>query len=457
MYCGHHFHSTLKVDFLYSIPRPEVVKRVRPETKSVPDGKTIAEAKAAPKADAMDIDQPVPQSASRDSLHLPNAPPKGLSPIPPSLSDNARSRPPTPNQPAVVRNAAVKPIPSSPRGSLHNLDAKGQRPETQQTMPPPSEPSQKLSAQELRETAKQSRVDKGDTPLPTEPRSQAPAPSPRRRSPSPTSRPGTRNPSSESRASGDRRSARGAKPDEKRPEREARQEGREPSRRESTRSERRAAREDREKDGERDRERGRDRHGERDRRDRDRDRERDRDEKRERDRERDRDGHRERDRERDRDRDRDRHRRDEKDRDRESRKDREPGRGSAAAAATALANADDRGLPNRPETGTRHRGDESLGKRRRGGDDEVCDDRCGGSFWNCSFTELKADRSSKRSSRKDSHHEDRSRRSSEKDGHERGGRDSERRRRDRDGGDAEAKGLSIDTKVNLTLQSAGAV
>ncbi|PIL37228.1 hypothetical protein GSI_00921 [Ganoderma sinense ZZ0214-1] len=405
---------------LDSIPRPEVVKRVRPEARSTPDGKPVAEPKTAPKADAMDIDQPVPQSASRDSLNLPNAPPKGLSPIPASLSDHARSRPPTPSQPAAVRNAAAKPIPSSPRGSLNSLDGKGQRPETQQTMPPPSEPSQKLSAQELRETAKQSRVDKNDIPLPTEPRSQAPAPSPRRRSPSPTSRPGTRNPSSESRASGDRRSARGDKPDEKRSEREARQEGREPSRRESARSERRAAREDREKDGERDRDRGRDRHGERDRRDRDR--ERDRDEKRDRERERDRDGHRERERERDRDRDRDRHRRDEKDRDRESRKDREPGRGSATVAATALANVDDRGLPNRPETGGRHRGDESLGKRRRGGDDE-------------------------RSSRKDSHHEDRSRRSSEKDGHERGGRESERRRRDRDGGDAEAKGLSIDTKL----------
>nr|VWP00540.1 Palmitoyltransferase AKR1 (EC (Ankyrin repeat-containing protein AKR1) [Ganoderma boninense] len=412
---------------LDSIPRPEVVKRVRPETRSTPDGRTVAETKIAPKADAMDIDQPVPQSTSRHGLNLPNAPPKGLSPIPASVSDNARSRPPTPSQPAAVRNAASKPIPSSPRGSLNNLDAKGQHPETQQTMPPPSEPSQTLSAQELRETAKQSRVDKNDIPLPTEPRSQVPVPSPRRRSPSPMSRPGTRNPSSESRASGDRRSARGDKSDEKRSERETRQEGRDPSRRESAR-ERRAPREDREKDGERDRDRGRDRHGERDRRDRDRDRERDRDEKRDRERERDRDGHRERERERDRDRDRDRHRRDEKDRDRESRKDREPGRGSAAAAATALANADDRGLPNRPETGGRHRGDESLGKRRRGGDDE-------------------ADRSSKRSSRKDSHHEDRSRRSSEKDGHERGGRDSERRRRDRDAGDAEAKGLSIDTKL----------
>ena len=68
-------------------------------------------------------------------------------------------------------------------------------------------------------------------------------------------------------------------------------------------------------------------------------------------------------------------------------------------------------------------------------------------YLNCSFTELKADRSSKRSSRKDGHHEDRSRRSSEKDGHERGGRESDRRRKDRDGGDGDSKGLSIDTKV----------
>ncbi len=59
----------------------------------------------------------------------------------------------------------------------------------------------------------------------------------------------------------------------------------------------------------------------------------------------------------------------------------------------------------------------------------------------------KADRSSKRSSRKDSHHEDRSRRLSDKDGHDRSGRDSDRRRKDRDG-DGDGKGLSIDTKVS---------
>lgn len=58
----------------------------------------------------------------------------------------------------------------------------------------------------------------------------------------------------------------------------------------------------------------------------------------------------------------------------------------------------------------------------------------------------KADRSSKRSNRKD-HHEDRSRRPSDKDGHDRSGRDSDRRRKDRDG-DGDGKGLSIDTKVS---------
>ncbi|TBU49613.1 transcription factor/nuclear export subunit protein 2-domain-containing protein [Dichomitus squalens] len=410
---------------LDSVPRPEVVKRVRPEPKIAADGKPAAEAKTTPQGDAMDVDQPIPHSASHNDMTVSNAS-KGVAPIATSFSEPVRiSRPPTPSQPAAVRAAAGRPIPSSPRGSLSNLDFQGGRPEPPQIMPPPSKPSQTLSAQELRETAKQSRTERSDTQPPTEPRSQAPAPSPRRRSPSPSSRPGTRNPSSESRASGDRRSARGDKGDDKRSEREPRPEGREVSRRESIRSERRAGREDRDKDGERDRDRGRDRHGERDRRDRDRE-HRDREEKRERDRERDRDGsHRER--ERDRDRDRDRHRRDEKDRDRESRKERETGRGSAAALPTTPG-ADERGLPSRPETGGRHRGDESLGKRRRGGDDE-------------------ADRSSKRSSRKDSHHEDRSRRSSEKDGHERGGRDSDRRRKDRDGGDGEGKSLPIDTKL----------
>ncbi|KAI0750889.1 transcription factor/nuclear export subunit protein 2-domain-containing protein [Daedaleopsis nitida] len=392
---------------LESVPRPEVVKRVRPDPRD--------EGKAVPKSDAMDVDQNATPSISRDNLAAPTAL-RPASAIPPSVSDGARgSRPATPNQP---RAAATRSIPNSPRGTHGFYDQK-----TQPVMPPPSEPSQTLSAQELRETAKQSRAaaNEKDVQPPTEPRAQAgstPARSPRRRSISPSSRPGTRNPSQESRASGGR--SRGDKPDDKRAERDGRPEPRDSARREN-RTERRAAREERDKDVERERERGRDRHGERERRgDREHPRERERDKERDRDRERDREGHRERERERDRDKDRDRHRRDEKDRDRDGRKERE-GSGRAPAAVSTDTPPNDRGLPNRPETG-RHRGDDSLGKRRRGGEDE-------------------------RASRKDSHHDDRSRRSSDKEGHDRGGRDSDRRRKDREAGDGDGKGLSIDTKL----------
>ncbi|KAL1944225.1 hypothetical protein VTO73DRAFT_3410 [Trametes versicolor] len=401
-----------------SIPRPEVVKRVRPEHRS---SEAANESKDSPRPDAMDVDQPASQQSA----------PKAPLPLPSGVTDSARSsRPSTPNQAMAARLAGTnKPIPVSPRAALSSLDQRPSR-ENQQTMPPPSIPSQTVSAQELRDSAKLTRNandrDDRSTLPPTEPRAQAApssAPSPRRRSPSPTSRPGTRPASQESRASGDRRSGRGSveKSDDKRSERP----GRESSRRE------RKAREAREAADRDPKERGRDRHGDRERRDRgterdrsERDRERDKDKDRER--HRDGDSHRDRDRERDRDRDRDRHRRDEKDRDRDrDRKDRE--RGTAATPSSAPA-VDDRGLPSRPDTG-RHRGgqhDESLGKRRRGTEDDT-------------------DRSSKRSSRKDDHTEDRSRRSSEKEGRERG-RDSDRRRKDRDG-DGNGKGLSVDTKL----------
>ncbi|KAI9063149.1 hypothetical protein FKP32DRAFT_1651303 [Trametes sanguinea] len=408
-----------------SIPRPELVKRIRPDNR--PGESSTQPSQGSSRSDAMDVDQPGPSQGSRGNLDVPSTS-KVPSPLPNQVAENARnSRPATPVQPMASRLAAAanKPIPTSPRAALNSLDQRSARPETQQVMPPPSAPSQKVSAQELRETAKRERGDERSVQPPTEPRAQAGAPppqSPRRRSSTPTSRPGTRPPSQDSRASGDRRSGRDSaeKTEGRRSERE-RERDRESSRRESTRSERRSARDpDRDRD-ERDRERGRDRHGDRDRRDRDRS---------ERDREhRDRDGHRERERERDRDRDRDRHRRDEKDRDRDrDRKERESGRG-AAATPSAAPTVDDRGLPSKPETSSRHRSgqhDEPLGKRRRGTEDET-------------------DRSSKRSSRKDSHHEDRSRRSSDKDGHDRG-RDSERRRRDRDG-EGDSKGLSIDTKL----------
>lgn len=233
-------------------------------------------------------------------------------------------------------------------------------------MPPPTAPSQTPSAQELRETARQT--------LGREPKSQngvsglSPV-----RSPSPQSRPGTRNPSNESRTSGGK-SANNTDREDRRGERDARHDVREAAggnsvaRRDSlthTRSERRDRGLDHDKDSERDKERGRDRHSERDR-----EKERDRDH---------RDRDRERGRDRDRDRDRDRNRRDDKDRERDSRKEREPLGGNRSQ--TGLSTADDRGLPTRPDRqdasrqdGQKRRdtlADDGLGKRRRGPDDEV--------------------------------------------------------------------------------------
>ncbi|KAI9000935.1 transcription factor/nuclear export subunit protein 2-domain-containing protein [Trametes punicea] len=402
-----------------SVPRPEVVKRVRPESR-VPDSGT--ERTGASRSDAMDVDQTGSEQGAGENLKAPSAS-KAPSPLPSAVTETSRaSRPPTPNQPMAARLAAAnKAIPTSPRAALNSVDQRPGRTETQQTMPPPTAPSQTVSAQELRETAKRER---GEVQPPTEPRAQAataPAQSPRRRSPSPTSRPGTRPPSQDSRGSGDRRSVRDSGSADKSEGRRSDRPEREPSRRETARSERRARDAERDRD-ERDRDRGRDRHGDRERRDRDRDRDRERDRDKDRD-HRDRDH---RDRERDRDRDRDRHRRDEKDRDRDrDRKERERG---TAATPSATPVVDDRGLPSRPEIG-RHRGgqyDDSLGKRRRGTEDET-------------------DRTTKRSSRKDAHHEDRSRRSSDKDGHDRG-RDSDRRRKDRES-EGDNKGLSVDTKL----------
>lgn len=276
-------------------------------------------------------------------------------------------------------NSTVGDKPNSPRPRPQDERPRG---EPGPSMPPPSAPSQKASAQELRETAKQtiSRTDKPDDKLSriiTEVRAQngSAAPSPRVRSPSPTSRPGTRNHSNDSRASGGRpRSDRGnvdSGAEDRRIEKDridSREHGPAPlgrrdsishprprsgRDRQSAREEKDDKKDDRDRDRDRDR---RDRHGDRDR-DKDRDRERDRERERERDRERDKD--------------RDRHRRDEKDRDRESRKDRETGRG--AIQSTSMPQ-DDRGLPTRPDP-SRHRSgpgsEDSLGKRRRGTDDEV--------------------------------------------------------------------------------------
>ncbi|KAM6495643.1 Transcription factor/nuclear export subunit protein 2 domain containing protein [Amanita muscaria] len=382
-----------------SIPRPEVVKRIRPDAKS---------ASPKPSEPAASQSQQEPHSSSLDAL----------------LS-----------QP--LNDGNIRPLPafrSSEFNDLRSLNQKGQTdaqanltpspqpytPEEKRTegvpnMPPPTAPSQTLSAQELRETAKQS-MNRSDR---LEPRSQngSAAPSPRRRSPSPITRPGTRDQSTDSRGSGGRgrveRTIAENASDDKRQERDSRADSRAygatVSRRDSlthNRSDRgareRARDSEKDREGDRERDRGRDRHSERDR-DRDRDRERDRG----------------RERERERERDRDRHRRDDKDRDRD-RKDREDS--ARSQSSTVPLPQDDRSLPTRPDP-SRHRGpanaDDGLGKRRRPIDDEP-------------------DRSSKRSSRKESHRDDRSRRPAEKDPHDRN-RESDRRRKERDGSDNDGR------------------
>lgn len=288
-----------------------------------------------------------------------------------------------PQTPTTLTNVTYgKEPPQSPRS--HRADDK--QPRSEKVMPPPSAPSQTISAQELRETAKQSvmhRTDKSeDKPgrPSTDSRSQNgsanASPVPRRRSPSPT-RPGTRNASADSRASGGHtRSDRGPgdssdRPDDRKSDRDSRQDPRDhgstllrrDSRSERSGRERISGREvDRDKDKDidrdRDRDRVRDRHG-----DKERDRDRDKD-RREKDRERDRE------RDRDRDRDRDRHRRDDKDRDREGRKDRDTV-SRHAPTSTVTPTSDSRSLATRPGHRDVSNGDENLGKRRRPTEDEV--------------------------------------------------------------------------------------
>lgn len=249
------------------------------------------------------------------------------------------------------------------------------RPENAAAMPPPIVPSQTASAQELRETARQTIV--RSEKLEVRSQNGAAGQSPRVRSASPPSRPGTRNPSNDSRTSGKDPTDADRGAEDRRPERDNRPENKEfnLARRDSlthTRTERRVRDSDKDRDGDRDRDRGRDRHSERDR-----EKERDRDH---------RDRDRDRDRDRERERDRDRHRRDDKDRDRDIRKERDNAATRSQISSPALGT-DDRGLLNRPEPArqdsSRRRdnsqtnGDsESLGKRRRATDDEVCTDGC---------------------------------------------------------------------------------
>jgi len=338
----------------------------------------------------------------------------------------------SPATPGLPQAPALQDLSSIAHGPTEN--------EVQAKMPPPSAPSQKPSAQELRDIARQSAPARGDKPPTVSPlerkaveAAQSPAP---RRSQSPA-RPGTRNTSSDSRASGERdrdrerlRSDRLPLVEPSRAERNAAgnrdalhgrsdRNGRDRIPGSSTRDA------ERERDRERETDRVRDKQRDGERGDRDRDREKEKTKDREREgshRDRDRDRERDRDKDREREKDRDRHRRDEKDRERE-RKD-------ATRNVSSNRDADSPGDLEGSSSSRRrdHSGaDEGLGKRRRPVEDEP-------------------ERASKRGSR---HREERSRRLGEKEGVRESVRESERRRKDRDGAEIEGRGnISSDKQLD---------
>ncbi|KAI5124799.1 hypothetical protein M0805_005432 [Coniferiporia weirii] len=425
--------STAKLG-LENIPRPEVVKRNRLDSRppEVAPSETLKK-EQNDRQEPMQVDQQLanqiespslpPSPAIRPKDEAPASSPSHLTrPSRPDLRKevlqglNGHSRPATPQPLAHVDipNSAKEPS-QSPRHRDRDV--------IQPAMAPPAAPSQTPQAQELRSSRSGGRGDKvGHSPR--EPRAEM-THSPARRSPSPASRPGTRNASADSRTSG-----------ESRRERSRRERGSDVEPEDSKRitSLDVPTRAERSSGAHRDVPHGRSERNGRDRipgsstRDADRERESDRDKGRERDRERDREkrergdreSHRERDRDRerdrgDRDRERDRHRREDKERERERK---------APGAAKEAEDQSEHGLPVRPD-GSRHRNhassahsDDTLGKRRRPADDEP-------------------DRSAKRGSRREGHRDERSRRPSEKDSSRERARESDRRRKERDAPEGE--------------------
>ncbi|KZV72082.1 hypothetical protein PENSPDRAFT_733684 [Peniophora sp. CONT] len=298
-----------------AVPRPEVVRRVqRPDTPSQPAGNGSGrpanlvnagpnpipprpQTQMPPTRPARDAIRPMGPSRLdiRNDTRMDTRPDSPAVPPPMLRTPSGNGREPgrpIPNLTAPLPLAPHRQQQLSPRSRLPELRRDGPG------MPPPMAPSQTPSAQELRETARQTMTRKAEEQAaderlarvpPTEPRhgnSRAPSPSTRRRSVSPPTQPGTRNGSMDSRGSGGR-----ARDTERGEERIGDHDTRAPDRRD--RRERTTTRE-----AEREKDRGRDRHGERERKDRER-------EVREKERgERDREGHRA-----------ERHRREEKERD----------------------------------------------------------------------------------------------------------------------------------------------
>lgn len=379
-------HSDLNWNF--SVPKPEVVKRNR-DTRPPELGTTEASKKEEPmqvdrQANGRDTTQtnnPPTTASTRpkdDAQHLhPSIAARSTGKVPPSSNDLRKevlqgasmgSRPATP-----LPSTPANPTPNGIKDSVQSSPRLPSR-DPGSPMPPPAEPSQAPHAQELRNLRRSDHIASG-------PREGAEAPS-ARRSTSPATRPGTRNASSDSRASGE------GKRDRHRHEKSS-----------DTGDGKRASHADQPSRAERSSGAHRDTHGRSERTGRDRipgsstrdtERERDPDRERLRDRERERDRPRDREREKShrsereshRDREhrdrseRERHRREDKDRERERERERERKPSGQNKEKEQIAPSS-HALPARPDD-QRHRthtdpsqGDVSLGKRRRTPDDEV--------------------------------------------------------------------------------------
>ncbi|KZS97683.1 hypothetical protein SISNIDRAFT_481583 [Sistotremastrum niveocremeum HHB9708] len=301
---------------LESIPRPEVVKRVR---GTPVDGKVANPADG----DGSSRNTPVPQVPI---LSQP-APPAAV-----SLNGTIHQE----VKPIVAPQPIVPPSPLLPLPDVKPPSSETTKIDSSSSMPPPKEPSQTLSANELRNMVKQStqqaREANGDTKTETENNVRTSSSRPESRNPTPppksavegSSRGELRNESPDSRASGsrsDRDTDRADRHSERRSKRGEEDEGR------SSRSERR----DRPESG--------------------------------RDRDRDRD-HRDRDRNRDRERDR---RRDWEKSEREH-KEKEPSRASASSSRRDYSDANGGG---RAESTRSRQDDDQSSKRRKLSDEEV--------------------------------------------------------------------------------------
>ena len=158
-----YIHPSLSANSIYSVPRPEVVRRVRTEARGdTPGRSTINGNGSDSKSQSMDVDMPASAPNRLDDMADGRRP----SPAPGQRPDTAagnlyktallqsREGLQTPLPSSIPANLPLKQPPHLPRG--HRGPEEWPSRSDAAPMPPPSAPSQTASAQELRETARQS-------------------------------------------------------------------------------------------------------------------------------------------------------------------------------------------------------------------------------------------------------------------------------------------------------------